>query len=69
MPYVNLQITRGATRRQKAEVVRRFTETLVDVLGKSPEHTHIVIQEIDEADWGLAGLLTDDYRAQALQER
>ena len=68
-PYVNLQITRGATRRQKAEVVRRFTETLVDVLGKSPEHTHIVIQEIDEADWGFAGLLTDDKGARALQER
>jgi 4-oxalocrotonate tautomerase len=65
MPYVNLQITRGATREQKAEIVAVFTQTLVDVLGKRPEHTHIVIQEIADEDWGFAGVLTDDYRRQS----
>jgi 4-oxalocrotonate tautomerase len=64
MPYINLQITRGATREQKAEIVRSFTDTLVRVLGKKPEHTHIVIQEIDDENWGFAGMLTDDYRRQ-----
>lgn len=62
MPYINLQITRGATRAQKAEIVREFTATLARVLGKKPEHTHIVIQEIDDHDWGFAGLLTDEWR-------
>lgn len=62
MPYVNLQITRGATREQKARIVAEFTATLAAVLGKKPEHTHIVIQEIDEEDWGYAGLLTDDWK-------
>jgi 4-oxalocrotonate tautomerase len=62
MPYVNLQITKGATREQKAAIVHAFTQTLVDVLGKKPEHTHIVIQEIDEVDWGFAGELTDSWR-------
>ena len=62
MPYVSLQITRGATREQKARVVAEFTDTLVRVLGKNPEHTHIVIQEIAEEDWGFAGQLTDDWR-------
>lgn len=62
MPYVNLQITRGATRAQKEQVVREFTDVLVRVLGKKPEHTHIVIQEIAEEDWGYAGMLTDEYR-------
>lgn len=62
LPYVNLQITKGATREQKALIVKQFTETLVTVLGKKPEHTHIVIQEIEEEDWGFAGMLTDDYR-------
>lgn len=62
MPYVNLQITRGATREQKARIVAEFTATLANVLGKKPEHTHIVIQEIDEEDWGYAGLLTDDWK-------
>lgn len=61
MPYVNVQITKGASRSQKAEIVRDMTETLTRVLGKRPEHTHIVIQEIAEEDWGFAGLLTDDW--------
>jgi 4-oxalocrotonate tautomerase len=62
MPYVNVQITRGATREQKAALVRDITDSLVRVLGKKPEHTHIVIQEINEEDWGFAGLLTDDWK-------
>jgi 4-oxalocrotonate tautomerase len=32
----------------------------VRILGKNPEHIHIVIQEIAEADWGFAGMLTDE---------
>lgn len=63
MPYVNVQITKGATRQQKAQIVSEITQTLVSVLGKKPEHTHIVIQEIAEEDWGYAGMLTDEWRA------
>lgn len=64
MPYINLQITQGATREQKRAVVEQFTRTLVDVLGKKPEHIHIVIQEIAEDDWGYSGMLTTDWKAQ-----
>ena len=63
MPYVNLQITRdGVTREQKARIVAEFTRILVEVLGKKPEHTHVVIEEIDTDNWGFAGMLTSDYR-------
>jgi 4-oxalocrotonate tautomerase len=62
MPYINLQITKGATREQKAKIVAEFTDTLVRVLGKKPEHTHVVIQEIADEDWGYSGLLTDEWR-------
>ena len=60
MPYVNIQITKGATKEQKAQLVRDVTNSLVNVLGKKPEHIHIVIQEIEETNWGFSGLLTDD---------
>ena len=63
MPYINLQIIRGATRQQKAQLVKEFTESLVRVLGKKPEHTHIVIQEIEHSDWGFAGELSDGEQA------
>jgi 4-oxalocrotonate tautomerase family enzyme len=62
MPYVNIQITRGATREQKAALVRDVTDALVRGLGKRPEHIHVVIQEIDEGDWGFEGLLTDEWK-------
>jgi 4-oxalocrotonate tautomerase len=64
MPYVNIQITQGATREQKAQLVKEVTDSLVRILGKKPEHTHIVIQEIAEEDWGFSGLLTDDWKKQ-----
>jgi 4-oxalocrotonate tautomerase len=64
MPYVNIQITKGATRDQKAQLVKEVTDSLVRILGKKPEHTHIVIQEIEEEDWGFSGLLTDDWKKQ-----
>jgi 4-oxalocrotonate tautomerase len=64
MPYVNIQITKGATRNQKAELVKEVTASLVRILGKKLEHTHIVIQEIAEEDWGFSGLLTDDWKKQ-----
>jgi 4-oxalocrotonate tautomerase len=67
MPYINLQITKGATRVQKEQIVKEFTETLVRVLGKKPEHTHIVIQEIVEENWGFSGVLTDEYKKNTSQ--
>jgi 4-oxalocrotonate tautomerase len=62
VPYINLQITQGATRDQKASIVQEFTETLVRTLGKKPEHIHIVIQEIADEDWGFSGMLTDEWK-------
>ena len=64
MPYVNVQITTGATREQKAQLVKDITNSLVNVLDKKPEHIHIVIQEIEEQDWGYSGLLTDEWKQQ-----
>ncbi len=65
MPYVNVKITRdGVTREKKAQIVREITDTLGRVLGKRPEHTHVVIDEVEDENWGFAGVLTDEYRAQ-----
>jgi 4-oxalocrotonate tautomerase len=63
MPYVNMQITKGTTRQQKAEIVKDITDSPVRVLGKKPGHTHIVIQGIAGQDRGYCGMLTDDWKA------
>jgi 4-oxalocrotonate tautomerase len=65
MPYVNVKITRGATRQQKATLVADITRSLVENLGKKPEHIHVVIDEVDEENWGFAGVLTDEFRRRA----
>ncbi|MBX7059874.1 MAG: 4-oxalocrotonate tautomerase family protein [Leptospirales bacterium] len=62
MPYVNIQITQGATREQRSQLVKEVTDSVTRILGKRPEHTHIVIQQIAEDHWGYSGMLTDDYR-------
>lgn len=65
MPFVNVKITRdGVTADQKAQLVAEITATLQRVRGKRPEHTHIVIDEVDPENWGFAGLLTTEYRRQ-----
>jgi 4-oxalocrotonate tautomerase len=66
MPYVNVRITRdGVTAEQKAIIVREITETLGRVLGKRPEHTHVIIDEVEPENWGYAGMLTTEYRKSA----
>jgi len=66
MPVVHVLITRdGVTAAQKAQVVAEITETLGRVLGKRPEHTHVLIQEVDPENWGFSGMLTTEYRRNA----
>ncbi len=63
MPVVNVRITRdGVTMEQKRQVVAEITQTLQRVLGKRPEHTHVIIEEVDPENWGFAGMLTTEYR-------
>ncbi|HLD65676.1 MAG TPA: 4-oxalocrotonate tautomerase family protein [Pseudomonas sp.] len=63
MPFVSVRITKdGVTREQKAQVIAEITDTLQRVLGKRPEHTHIVIEEIDTDNWGFAGITTTEHR-------
>ncbi|HEY6096435.1 MAG TPA: 4-oxalocrotonate tautomerase family protein [Candidatus Deferrimicrobium sp.] len=57
MPYVNVKITReGATPEKKAELISRMTQVLVEVLGKNPETTVVVIEEVDTDSWGIGGV-------------
>ncbi len=65
MPYINIKVTREAvTDSQKAELIRGSTQLMVDVLGKEPATTFVVINEVDMEDWGVGGLPVDDYRKQ-----
>ncbi len=56
MPYVNVKITReGVTAAQKAAVIAGITQLLKDELGKNPETTFVIIDEVDTDNWGIGG--------------
>jgi 4-oxalocrotonate tautomerase len=63
MPYVNIRITReGATKEQKQALIQGATQLLVDVLGKNPATTVVVIDEVDPDNWGIAGEVVTERR-------
>ncbi len=63
MPFVTIKTTRtNLTRETKAQIVREFSETLVRVLGKKPENIHIVIDVVDDENWGHSGKLVAETR-------
>ncbi len=56
MPYVNIKITKeGATTEQKSRLISGVTQLLVDVLGKNPKTTFVVIDEVATDNWGIGG--------------
>ena len=56
MPYVNIKVTReGVTPEQKAKLIKGVTDLLVDVLGKNPATTVVVIDEVETDNWGIGG--------------
>jgi len=56
LPYINIKITKeNATNEQKRALIKGVTQLMVDVLGKNPNTTHVVIDEIETDNWGIAG--------------
>lgn len=56
MPLVTIRITReGATPEQKAALIQGATKLLVDVLGKNPQTTVVIIDEVETDNWGIGG--------------
>jgi 4-oxalocrotonate tautomerase len=56
MPYVNIRITKeGATPEKKAILIKEVTKLLADVLGKNPQTTVVVIDEVETDNWGIGG--------------
>jgi 4-oxalocrotonate tautomerase len=56
VPYVNIKVTKeGVTAEQKAKLIQGVTQLLFDVLGKDPQRTSVVIDEVETDNWGVGG--------------
>ena len=64
MPYINIKITdEGVTADQKQQLIKGATELLVNVLGKNPATTVVVIDEVNTDNWGIGGQMVTQLRA------
>ena len=64
MPFVNIKITKeGASPEKKAELIRGVTDLLRDTLGKNPQTTVVVIEEVETDNWGIGGETITSRRA------
>jgi 4-oxalocrotonate tautomerase len=61
MPSINLQSSRDEPRTESCGRPRVHGNPGSGTR-QTAEHTYIVIQEIDEEDWGFAGVLTNDFQ-------
>ncbi len=69
MPYVNIKVTKeggpegtGPSAAQKAEIIHGISDLLLQVLGKDPATTFVVIDEVAMEDWGIGGLPVEAFR-------
>ena len=72
MPIVTVQVTREGTKpgvdrvtaEEKAAIYKGISKLLYDVLGKPPEWTWVVFEEVELENWGWGGMPIADYRRQ-----
>ena len=60
MPFVEVKLWEGRTREQKAELARRFTEAMVEVVGCPQEAVSITFDDYARSDWAEGGRLCDE---------
>lgn len=66
MPYVNIRITNeGVTAEKKEQLIAGVTQLLVDVLGKNPKTTFVIIDEVGTDNWGVGGESVANIRKRA----
>ncbi|WP_027381708.1 tautomerase family protein [Chryseobacterium daeguense] len=56
MPFIKIDVLReDIDRNKKQQLIRKISEAVTEVLNKDPHLTHIVINEIEDDNWGYAG--------------
>ena len=67
MPHIQVHAIKDVfSREQKQEVIRRLTDTLVEIEGEAMRGvTWVTFHEVESGDWGIGGkpLTTADVRA------
>lgn len=63
MPVVIVKTVEGISQEEKRLLIERITVVMKEVLGKNPETTHVIIEEVSADNWGLRGKTVASIRA------
>jgi 4-oxalocrotonate tautomerase len=71
MPYVNVKISgEPVSAEKKRSVIKGITDVMVKELGKDPDYTFVVIEEVPTDNWGWKGTsVTEVRKAEAAAKR
>ena len=60
MPVVTIQMWPGRSVEQKRALVKAITSAMVEHADANPKNLHVIIQDVELENWGLAGVLGID---------
>lgn len=56
MPFIKVDVLReDLNREKKRQLIREISKAVTTVLNKDPHLTHIMINEVEDDNWGYAG--------------
>lgn len=60
MPVVIVELWEGRTADQKRKLVSAITKAMVECVGSSPEHLHVIIHDVPKDGWGRDGKMATE---------
>jgi len=60
MPFVNIKMYKGRSKKQKMEIANRITEAIHEVAGVPKEHIWVVFEDIPKSEWAIGGKLGEE---------
>ena len=60
MPVIHVEMWPGRTHGQKSELAKAITDAVVRIAKTSSEHTIVIFDDVDKANWAQGGVLASD---------
>ena len=55
MPIITVKMLEGRTDEQKEQMIKKMTDVIVETTGARAEAVSIIIEEMNKANYGVAG--------------
>ncbi len=68
MPIISISMLEGRSKEMKKALIKNVTETVVETLKTPAEAVRIVIHDMTNEDYGVAGLPVNEYRVKVAKD-